>query len=91
MNLKCGEIYDLELKREELKGVYLGEKLARGRLKFKHVILTNKPTPLYHYTLLKFEDFKFEGNKLFISHYDKMQIPENQRFFYESLLETRIK
>lgn len=92
MDLKYGEVYDLQIRDNDFKGVYLGEKIGWNRRGIsKYVMLTNKPTILYHYTLFKFKSFQFKNSKLIPKCYYPVSIPENQRFFYENLLETKLK
>lgn len=87
--LKYGEIYDLIISTKNYKGIYLGEKITRGKSGLTDIILTTKPTMLYNYSLFRFKKFRFEDNKLIMGGCYNINIPERQRFFYEELLKEK--
>jgi hypothetical protein len=91
MKLEYMKVYDLIIAGEEYKGIYLGKKRLKGKLSHNQVMLTNKPTMLYNYSLFRFNKFKFKEDKIVISYYSQINIPGNQRFFYQNLLETKLK
>lgn len=68
MDLKYGEVYNLKIKDKDYKGIYLGSRAPRTRLKSKHAILINKPgSILCNYCLRGFNNYSFDkDNKLIL-------------------------
>jgi len=66
--LKYGKVYDVKIKDEEYKGIYLGERTPRVRLRSAYSILINKPSSLlWGFSLVGFNMHTFDkGMKLII-------------------------
>ena len=64
--LKYGKVYDLKIKDKNYKGIYLGGRAPRVRLKSACSMLINKPSsPLWGFSLIGFSGYTFDkDNKL---------------------------
>jgi hypothetical protein len=93
LSLKYGEVYDLFRGKKEYKGVYLGQKNIRGKHSLSNLILVNYlfRQEKENFCIFGFKDFKFENNKLHLGPSYRIPISENQKAFYENLLETKLK
>jgi hypothetical protein len=67
--MEYGKIYDLNIKGEDYRGIYLGERAPRIKLKGKYLILVNKPS-LFElkctFSLIRFKDYRFDDNNKLI-------------------------
>jgi hypothetical protein len=64
--LEYGKIYDLKIKEEEYRGVYLGKRAPNLRLRSRHSMLIDRPSSLlWGFSLIGFNEYDFsEDNKL---------------------------
>lgn len=88
MNLEYGEIYDLRIAGEDYKGIYLGHRNPRVRLKSKHVFLVNKPSnklSLHSYSIVNFSNYRFECGKLILQRMFYINPLSRERNYLEEL------
>jgi len=90
-DLEYGKVYDLRIADKIYQGIYLGQKNVTGKFSLNHIIFVNYTYRLKKGALFRFKDFRFENNKLIMVQGYRTYIPKNQRFFYENLLETKLK
>ena len=58
--LECGKVYDVKIKDEEYKGIYLGKRAPRLRLKSRYSMLINKSSSvLWGFSLIGFNKYDF--------------------------------
>jgi hypothetical protein len=67
--LEYGKVYDVKIKGGNYKGIYLGHRAPRLRLKSKHSMLTNKSdSVLWGFSLIGFSKYIFsDDNKLILN------------------------
>jgi hypothetical protein len=67
--LNYGQVYDVKIKDEEYKGIYIGERAPKVRLKSGWSILINKPSSLlWGFSLVGFNGYTFDKDmKLIIN------------------------
>jgi len=91
--LEYGQVYDLFIRKREYKGIYIGQKKVHGKYSFNHFILVNYllRQKKENFCIFRFKNFRFENNKLYLESNYRTPISENQKPFYENLLETKLK
>jgi len=92
--LEYEKVYDIAIGNKEYKGVYVGQKNARGKSLLDYLVIVNylNKSKEKNYRLLSFKDFEFKDNKLHIlGRPSNISIPINQEPFYDSLLEEKLK
>ncbi|MEK6832458.1 MAG: hypothetical protein AABY32_00285 [Nanoarchaeota archaeon] len=91
LELKYGEMYKVNLKGEEYKGLYLGKRAPRIRLKSLHSILIDRPSSLlWGFSLIGFNKYSFEDNKLILKAVYDINPSSRQKGNIEKLFKTKL-
>lgn len=90
--LKYGEVYDLNINQENHKGIYLGIRVPKARLKRKYVMLINKSSLFgnhkYNFSLARFKDYRLDKDNKLILNWMNYVKPNNREINYlEELLQ----
>jgi hypothetical protein len=94
LSLEYEKVYDIIIRNRGYKGVYIGQKNARGKNFMDYLVIVNylNKSKKKNYRLLSFKDFEFKDNKLHvIGRPSNIFIPINQESFYDGLLEEKLK
>lgn len=90
LDLKYGEIYDLNINGKKYKGIYLGRTVPRKRLKLNYVFILNKGVEdlvNFPYCIIRFKKYNFKDNNLIPEKINCIIPPGNEREYLEKLLE----
>ncbi len=89
--LKYGEIYTVNIKGENFKGIYLGHTVPRKKLKLSHIFLVNKERGdlvKFPYSIIRTKNYMFDkDNNLILQRMGYLLPERNERSYLEELLE----
>jgi hypothetical protein len=93
--LEYGKVYDLSINKDNCKGIYLGIRISRLRLKRKHIMLLNKPSSVgihkYNFSLVRFKDYRFDKDSNLILNWMNYIKPSKREISYlEELLKANL-